>query len=296
MAEKISINIDLSRSRQVNHHNESSTHDKLLEQKINKNTVEYKYRYDRIFVLIIFIPIFILSIYLIFSDSEEIVPLSTEAEKPATKQRHLLVPEKLLTKPVRHSVFLYYETINLLDTFNFPIHQRRTSEQSQKAPEAEIQKKKMISESIAQDPDSSRLQKVKPTAKKEENDKTNPVSASHEFIKINSSKLSRVILAENIYQKEPLGLLSNKVTGVKKSAKKVYLFTEINKSKGQSIEHQWWYQGNLISAKKFTILGDRWRCYSSKNLDQLQQGEWLTKVINANGEILASVNFNYLVN
>lgn len=296
MAEKISINIDLSHSRQVNRHNEKPTHDKLLEQKINKDTIEYKYRYDRIFVLIIFIPIVLLSIYLIFSDNEEVVPLSTEAEEPATKQRHLSVPEKLPIKPVRHSVFLYYETINLLDTFNFPIHQRRATEQSQKVPEAAIQKKKIISESITQDLDSSRSQKVTLTTKKEENHKITPALTNHEFIKVSSSKLNRVILAENIYKKEPVGLLSNKVTGDKKKAKKVYLFTEINKSKGQFIEHQWWYQGNLISTKKFKILGDRWRCYSSKNLGQLQQGEWLAKVIDANGEILASVNFKYITN
>ncbi len=116
------------------------------------------------------------------------------------------------------------------------------------------------------------------------------------FIQTFSDDLSRVLLVSNIYKKEPVNKLSYWVTGPADRAEKVYLFTQLDNSTGKKIEHQWWYQGKMLSNKKFTALGKRWRCYSSKNIGKFQQGKWMIKVLDENGQLLSSVNFYYQIN
>ena len=123
-----------------------------------------------------------------------------------------------------------------------------------------------------------------------------PNDHKSDFIKIFSNKLSRVKLVSNIYKKEPVNELSYLVTGPEDRAEKVYLFTQLDNSNGNTIEHQWWYDGKIISRKKFTALGDRWRCYSSKNIGKFQQGKWLLKVIDQNEKLLSTINFKYQIN
>lgn len=100
----------------------------------------------------------------------------------------------------------------------------------------------------------------------------------------------------NIYKKKPVNELSCMVSGPEDRAEKVYLFTQFDDSVGKTIEHQWWYQGKIRSQKKFTALGDRWRCYSSKNIGKFQQGKWMLKVIDQNKKLLSTIHFEYHVN
>ena len=122
MAEKISIKIDLSRSKRVEHHDDKETHEKLLQQN-NKNLVEYKYRYDRIFVLLVFVFIILFSIYLIFSDDQD-ESMTYTSDNESIKQRHLSVPENVTMKSENQKIYLFYETINVLETFNFPVEEQ----------------------------------------------------------------------------------------------------------------------------------------------------------------------------
>lgn len=126
-------------------------------------------------------------------------------------------------------------------------------------------------------------------------EKTSVAAAATVPVKIVSDKLSRVQLTSSVYKKEPVDQLPSVITGSEKKASKIYLFTQLDNSKGSTIEHQWWYNDKLILRKKFTASGDRWRCYSSKNIGKFRQGEWLIKVVDQNGELMAQAAFEFKI-
>jgi len=43
----------------------------------------------------------------------------------------------------------------------------------------------------------------------------------------------------------------------------------------------------------FEVKGQRWRVWSSKNLQPGWLGEWTVSVVRSNGEVVASENFTY---
>ena len=100
-----------------------------------QNKIEYTYRYDRIFVLIVTILIVFLGLYLIFSgDEDEAVspPASLPAEKAELiiKEKHLSVSEATPIKSHTPPVYLYYEEINVLDTFYFPLNKDHSEQKN----------------------------------------------------------------------------------------------------------------------------------------------------------------------
>ena len=305
MATKISINVDLRDSNRVYPHSDPLSR-KISSQATKSTSKEYRYRYDRIFLLIAALFIVFISIYLLFSEDEtasDKIPQAEQADDIVIKEKHLSVSDTIPAAPHIYSIYLYYEEINVLDTFYFPRKEqhseqkdtdlkKKTKQEVNKSPEekatiksAQTEKKtEAASAPFIKSEKAPELYHYKPLKKSDNN-----------FIQINSNNLSRVLLVSNIYKKEPVNELSYNVYGKEDSAKKIYLFTQIDNSAGQSIEHQWWYQGKMIYKKNFTVLGKRWRCYSSKNIGKLQQGEWLIKVLNNKGDILSTVNFRYKV-
>jgi hypothetical protein len=306
MATKISINIDLTQSNRTHRHD-----DLALKKKSQPASVEYKYRYDRIFLFAIIIFIIIaISLYLFFSEEKNIVqqtPKIIPAHDIIIKEKHLTIPPSIPQKTHKHLVSLFYEEINPLETFQFPLkkqtqipekpHLAKAITKSTKSPSkeetkiADFQEGEVEVELKTEMPASPAPIINPPLPIKEVNDTTE----KPDFIQINSNDLSRVLLVNNIYKKEPVNELSYIVTGNEDSAKKAYLFTQIDNRVGQSIEHQWWYKDKIRHKKKFTILGNRWRCYSSKNLGKLQQGKWLVKVIDEKDNTLSTINFNYQI-
>ena len=126
----------------------------------------------------------------------------------------------------------------------------------------------------------------------ETNTEINKIPAAAEIL---SERLSRVQLTSSVYKKEPVDKLSSIIIGSEDQATKIYLFTQLNNSKGSTIEHQWWYQGKLIISKKFTALGNRWRCYSSKNISKYRQGEWQVKIVDEKGILMAHTAFEFKI-
>ena len=301
MATKISINVDLRNSHRVYPH--SDPHPKKISSKETKSSpIEYRYRFDRIFLLITALFIVFFSLYLLFSEGEvtsDKVPQPEQVPDIVIKEKHLSVSDTIPPAPHIYSIYLYYEEIDVLDTFYFA-----RKKQPSEAKDADLKKK--TPQAIKKPPEEKQTIKSVPTEENTEaasapliKSKKAPEALKkndNNFIQINSDNLSRVLLVSNIYKKEPVNELSYNVYGKKDSAKKIYLFTQINNSTGQSIEHQWWYQGKMIHKKSFTVLGKRWRCYSSKNIGKLQQGKWLIKVVAQQGDILSTVNFHYQAN
>lgn len=74
---------------------------------------------------------------------------------------------------------------------------------------------------------------------------------------------------------------------------KVYYFTELKGMEGQQVTHRWEYNGQVMAEVPFNVGGQRWRVYSSKQLDSVWQGEWKVSVIDANGGTLSVNTFTY---
>ncbi len=367
MTKKISINIDLRASKHVNHLSVVTNNDDE-HSNYNKVPVEFSYHYDRVFAVTLVIIVLVIALYFLTTEisrkpdvASDVVPWLVKdlSVQNIIKEKHLLAsPEnQTISQQKQRPVFLYYETINILEKFHVDqieepitdVIEESITEVSYEPPieVAEEPITNVIEEPITEVSDESIIEvsyeppievaeepiievSYEPTIEVaeepiiefseepttievtgepaievveestteviEEQSTLLPNDHKSDFIKIFSNKLSRVKLVSNIYKKEPVNELSYLVTGPEDRAEKVYLFTQLDNSKGNTIEHQWWYDGKIISRKKFTALGDRWRCYSSKNIVKSQQGKWLLKVVDQNEKLLSTISFQYQIN
>jgi hypothetical protein len=73
---------------------------------------------------------------------------------------------------------------------------------------------------------------------------------------------------------------------------KVYLWTKVMGSDGEtSIKHEWFHDGNEMAVVDLAVKSASWRTYSSKTIPEDQTGSWEVKVVDAQGNTLASVPF-----
>lgn len=102
--------------------------------------------------------------------------------------------------------------------------------------------------------------------------------------------VSRAVITSAIEEREPVDQLKE----LANDQTKVYFFTEIKGMKGHALTHRW-QQGEKVQAEiKFEIGGDRWRVWSSKNLNESWLGEWTVSVIDAGENIITQQKFNYI--
>ncbi len=81
-------------------------------------------------------------------------------------------------------------------------------------------------------------------------------------------------------------VLSNQYT-------QVFFFTELRNLKGKTVKHRWEYNGKIMAEVSFNISSNRWRTYSSKNLDPNWLGTWTVVVTDGEGWPLKATIFEY---
>lgn len=101
--------------------------------------------------------------------------------------------------------------------------------------------------------------------------------------------VSRATFTTAIDNREP----TDEVTNLDNEASKVYYFTEINGLKGQTITHRWEQNGEVQANVNFNVGGNRWRIWSSKNLQPELSGQWQVMVVDEAGNVLSQNSFNY---
>ena len=102
--------------------------------------------------------------------------------------------------------------------------------------------------------------------------------------------VARSAFTSAIQDREPtdqIGQLSNDNT-------QVYFFTEISGMNGHTITHRWEHGGEVRAEVTFNIGGDRWRVWSSKNLQPSLLGEWQVAVVDEGGNVIAQESFAYI--
>lgn len=105
-----------------------------------------------------------------------------------------------------------------------------------------------------------------------------------------AENISRSAFTSGVENREPidkLGQLTNDV-------EKVYFFTEIKGMSGHTITHRWEHSGDVKAEVKFKVGSDRWRIWSSKNLQPQWVGEWIVTVMDDEGKTLAEESMAYV--
>ena len=100
----------------------------------------------------------------------------------------------------------------------------------------------------------------------------------------------RSVFTTAIDNREPVdqvGQLTNDNTAVK-------FFTEVRGMEGHAITHRWEKEGEVKAEVTFNVGGNRWRVWSSKNLQPEWLGNWQVSVIDEGGNLLAQESFAYI--
>ncbi|MCW9055339.1 MAG: DUF2914 domain-containing protein [Gammaproteobacteria bacterium] len=74
----------------------------------------------------------------------------------------------------------------------------------------------------------------------------------------------------------------------------INFFTEIRGMEGHAITHRWEKEGEVKAEVTFNVGGNRWRVWSSKNLQLEWLGNWQVSVIDEGGNVLAQESFAYI--
>jgi hypothetical protein len=101
--------------------------------------------------------------------------------------------------------------------------------------------------------------------------------------------VARSGFATTIDNREP----ADNISALANDNHKIYYFTEIKGMSGHTVKHRWEWNGQVMAEVPFTINGDRWRVFSSKNLDPSWIGEWKASVVDENGNTLSVNTFSY---
>ena len=104
-----------------------------------------------------------------------------------------------------------------------------------------------------------------------------------------AGSVPRSAFATDIQDHEPV----DQIGSLTNDNNKVYFFTELADLSGQKVIHRWEYNGEVIAEVPFNVKGDRWRGWSSKNLEPGWTGDWKVDVVNGSGDVIASQSLQY---
>ncbi len=101
--------------------------------------------------------------------------------------------------------------------------------------------------------------------------------------------VARAQFTSGIQDHEPI----DDLTSLTNDKTHLFYFTELKDLAGQTVKHRWEHDGNVMAEVPFQVSGNRWRVWSSKNLDPSWLGEWKVSVVDGNGATLSVNTFTY---
>jgi len=105
-----------------------------------------------------------------------------------------------------------------------------------------------------------------------------------------SENIARSAFTNGVENREPI----DKVGQLTNDKEKIYFFTEIKGMAGHTITHRWEHGGDVKAEVSFKVGSDRWRIWSSKNLQPQWVGEWIVTVVDDEGKTLAEESMAYV--
>jgi hypothetical protein len=101
--------------------------------------------------------------------------------------------------------------------------------------------------------------------------------------------VARAVFARNIAEREPVDIVST----LDPEAQTIFFFSELLGLEGQTVTHEWMYQGAVVSQVQFKVGSPRWRVYSSKSLRPDWKGTWTVMVRDGSGRELHRATLGY---
>jgi len=101
--------------------------------------------------------------------------------------------------------------------------------------------------------------------------------------------VKKIVIAESVAEREPV----NVDTVFSADIGKVFCHTVIvNGDTSRTITHLWKYEGEAVAEVGLEIKkSSKWRTWTSKTINKKQTGKWQVKVLNENGDVLATKCF-----
>ncbi|MBN1379669.1 MAG: DUF2914 domain-containing protein [Gammaproteobacteria bacterium] len=114
-------------------------------------------------------------------------------------------------------------------------------------------------------------------------------AAAAESAPMATGSVARAAFATDIQDHEPV----DQISSLTNDTSKVYFFTELTDLQGQQAVHRWEYNGEVVAEVPFNVGGNRWRVWSSKNLQPEWTGGWKVSVVNGSGDVIAIQSLQY---
>lgn len=106
----------------------------------------------------------------------------------------------------------------------------------------------------------------------------------------NDGKVARAMFTTEIVDREPV----NRVLILENDKTELHFFTDLRHFEGQTINHRWEYEGQVVMTKSFEVKGPRWRVFSTRILESQQTGRWTVVITDAEDCPLKAVVFRYV--
>ena len=101
--------------------------------------------------------------------------------------------------------------------------------------------------------------------------------------------VGRMVFTTEVVDREPV----NDVDIISAVDNKIYFFSELLSLNGQTVNHRWVFDGQVMAEIPFNVGSNRWRVWSSKTLVPAWSGRWIVEVVSSEGEVLAQKDFYY---
>jgi hypothetical protein len=86
---------------------------------------------------------------------------------------------------------------------------------------------------------------------------------------------------------------SDRIQQLNNDIKKIYFFTDLRNFQGQTLTHEWSYNGWVAQRIPFVITGSRWRVSSNKSLKPRGKGTWTVKILDGAGNVIQKSTISY---
>lgn len=101
--------------------------------------------------------------------------------------------------------------------------------------------------------------------------------------------VSRAQFTTRIADREP----TDSIERLSDDRTRILFYSELRGLAGATISHRWERDGQAMAEVPFLVKANRWRVWSSKNLEPSWLGTWTVSVVTQDGTILASRSFTY---
>lgn len=102
--------------------------------------------------------------------------------------------------------------------------------------------------------------------------------------------VARAVFTSAVIDREP----SDQLEQLTADQGRVFFFTELSGMDGQTATHRWEFGGEVMAEVPFDVGGQRWRVFSSKQLQPGWLGTWTVVVVDDSGRELSRTQLDFL--